>query len=100
MENLYFCASASVYMRMSICGVVTNISMISKIVACNDQGSENSPPFRTNLLRTWITLSFDEIYRRLGNIIIILMQSGYCAENSTKFQTTLGGPGIIEFSEQ
>jgi hypothetical protein len=31
---------------------------------------------------------FDEISRGFRNIIIILMQSGYCSENSTKFQTT------------
>ena len=28
----------------------------------------------------------------LGNIIILLMQLGYCSDNSTKFQTTSGGP--------
>jgi hypothetical protein len=31
---------------------------------------------------------FDAISTGLGNIIIILMQSSYCSENSTKFQTT------------
>jgi hypothetical protein len=34
----------------------------------------------------------DEITHDLGKIIIILMQSGYCSENSPTFQTTLRGP--------
>jgi hypothetical protein len=33
---------------------------------------------------------FDEIYRGLGNIIIILMQSGDCSEN-----TTIAGPRYV-----